>query len=173
MRRLSPGPLAAATAASLLICLAGLAAWARSIGRFDVARGTAGSTYYTLLSGNGLFQVQGETDYPYRVAWYTAHGPSSVAPDLGPRARGALGVRFQRFHTVHASGRENPTWAMTLPCWVVSLVGAFLPSIWLLRFRRRAYRAGRHLCLACGYDLRATPDRCPECGVVGGRGAEA
>jgi hypothetical protein len=46
-----------------------------------------------------------------------------------------------------------------------SIYIAYLPS----KRRRRRRRAG--LCPSCGYDVRATPDRCPECGAAAaGRG---
>lgn len=46
---------------------------------------------------------------------------------------------------------------------VVLLVMPLWWLLWILPRRRRAIHRG--LCLACGFDLRATPERCPECGL--------
>jgi hypothetical protein len=46
----------------------------------------------------------------------------------------------------------------------VCLLIMALPIIFAKLPRRRTIPNG--LCPVCGYDLRATPDRCPECGTV-------
>lgn len=53
-----------------------------------------------------------------------------------------------------------------IPIPALPLIAAVAPSLIALHEirRRRAMQGGR--CLQCGYDLRATPFRCPECGTV-------
>ena len=69
-----------------------------------------------------------------------------------------------------------PTWDVWwVPCWPAAVVAAVVPSVGMLRWGKRRLRARRGLCRDCGYDLRESGERCPECGavVVGGRRAEA
>lgn len=50
--------------------------------------------------------------------------------------------------------------------WLISLLTLPLPVIALLRWVGRSRRYSEGFCVACGYDLRASVDRCPECGAV-------
>lgn len=57
---------------------------------------------------------------------------------------------------------------LSVPCWFLTIVTGALSWPWLRAFWRGRLmdrRAKLGLCLACGYDLRASPDRCPECGT--------
>jgi hypothetical protein len=55
-----------------------------------------------------------------------------------------------------------------LPLWPLVLAAALVVGHAGLRQIRRARRIAAGRCAACGYDLCATPDRCPECGVAAG-----
>jgi hypothetical protein len=57
-------------------------------------------------------------------------------------------------------------WYITAPYWFIVLVLAIWPTYWIARVRGQRNRAGLNLCATCGYDLRASRERCPECGTT-------
>jgi hypothetical protein len=57
--------------------------------------------------------------------------------------------------------------AITFPYWLPLMALACSPSFRLVGLVRKHRRKTLNKCVTCGYDLRATPDRCPECGTTG------
>ena len=71
------------------------------------------------------------------------------------------------------SGRDvmynehHESFSLLIPYWAVALLALVLPLAYCpRRLRRLSGRRAGNICSACGYDLRATPDRCPECGKI-------
>jgi hypothetical protein len=84
---------------------------------------------------------------------------------------------FLGFHV--AAGVVDPKWtwkfnAVLVPYWALVIPLAILPLAAFRRLILRIRRKRRGQCLACGYDLRQSPERCPECGrPVGGQQLKA
>lgn len=98
---------------------------------------------------------------------------SSPAPMLGnPPIWDLRQYRF-RYSTGHLDAVPSAPWvsdmpSVTIPYWSIMLLGGIVPILWLTRWtlhRRRNRRALAGLCVRCGYDLRESLDRCPECGT--------
>ena len=54
-----------------------------------------------------------------------------------------------------------------IPYWRMFILFLVLPARWAhLRFKSRRIQSRIGLCQGCGYDLRASNDRCPECGKL-------
>src|SRR4051812_40563684 len=100
---------------------------------------------------------------------------SKSAPDAESMLAMARATTGSGFDTSdwHVMGFElivaHTMWGYTvavLPLWALFLpLAAFTIAAFTIH-RRQERRAKQNCCLNCGYDMRATPGRCPECGTA-------
>jgi hypothetical protein len=159
-----------AAIASLLLCVGSVTLWGRSYWANEAVFFNDGGQRLCVRSSRGRATVilYDFRDLIFRErfnyvrwpdhgffwdTWLEISGPSDWLGKLGidyaPDARMSFSLGLVRFHYAY------PTLlTMILPTWL---------SVWTWR-GRKATAVGQ--CRVCGYDLRATPSRCPECGTV-------
>jgi hypothetical protein len=74
--------------------------------------------------------------------------------------------RFARPHVVGEGTARYFNLLLVVPLWCLIGIFAILTVLPLFIVIRRRHRVGHGVCRNCGYDLRATPGRCPECGMI-------
>ncbi len=74
---------------------------------------------------------------------------------------------------IDARGNGVSDYHAIFPLWESAALTVVLPLVWLRSWKSGRHNALRGLCQKCGYDLRATPERCPECGTVPANTTEA
>jgi hypothetical protein len=99
--------------------------------------------------------------------WQFIHTPGGSGRTLPPSAHQMLGFGFElsgesqsQFLSVGIATVELGVW---FPMWAVMAACGAIAVFSILKLRRRPLPGH---CRRCGYDLRATHDRCPECGTV-------
>jgi len=85
--------------------------------------------------------------------------------EWGPAMTGTLIFGGQPPITTFLDESE-PGFGTFIGWWLLALTSAIFPLLWVVRRWQGKQKAAPGFCVDCGYDLRATRERCPECGVV-------
>jgi hypothetical protein len=89
-----------------------------------------------------------------------------AAEENAARIHAEVPILQSKFNSLIAAISSLHARSIMLPPPLFAIATLILPT---LAYRRRLIRRVREkagLCGFCGYDLRATPDRCPECGRI-------
>jgi hypothetical protein len=160
----------------LIFCVLAIVAWVFSYHRADTwgsdvnhslivaqAKGSVlvglGDVYdFTHPKTHHVVESYDKIDDIWNIAWGYVYGDNDSVM-YGSRA----GFFFANTILI-ADGRRN--WCVVFPHWALVLAGAVFPTAMFASRYRSANKQLTGLCYICGYDLRASPDRCPECGMV-------
>jgi hypothetical protein len=169
-----------AVALSLLLCVATVALWVRSYWRLDavnyvdlpehwykawIFRGRVGC-WLTWLEGPVSEHQRARNSSHWSRDW----APASIVASGQHAWHGFSSINVTYTIDLGNEQAQERQVALRFPCWLPTFLLALGPAFWGVQSARRRQMRRRPglLCHTCGYDLRATPERCPECGAVPG-----
>lgn len=173
-----------AAAMSLVLCIATATLWVRSAIVADqwVWRNASDSrSSFSLKSDRGgvaAWQRRESIRIPSAPDFeWTRHAPRGYLEAISNGRFRRVGSKWQLLGFGFLGNVEISSFilvtsgsAVFVPYWAPVLITALAPLLCLCsRAGRRRIMARRRerRCLSCGYDIRAIPDRCPECGAGG------
>jgi len=179
MRRLLRILLTAATALSLVLFLTLVVMCVRSYPRGGYAQrdrleGRYSTGAYSVSSYLGGIRWESVPDFPAKQR-ITAPAGTASGESLSTQVYQPFpGIIWAEHWLTQSIGASPPTmWVERrdgrVDYWLPITLTLIMPSIWLglwFRRRRKWRQVRRGTCPTCGYDLRATPERCPECGTI-------
>ena len=181
------------TLLSTLLFIFFAALWNRSIAindQWGILRQTPPSESATsLLKAHAvcLYSTGGKCVFVYFPLWFSSqsvdepridwhHNPRFVNPiideltdapkSLWNKMGFAMGKsRIFREPRLLTAWRMPPTYVVA-PYWLFLVITGIRPALWVRNQIRHWRWRVKGKCAVCGYDLRETPERCPECGTA-------
>lgn len=166
MRRLARHLSTLCPAASLVLFVAVCALWVRSYRLNECVIHSAGQHGFSAYSDRGEmgFRRQpwrGESVYRRYLKRDATPGNRLTPPYSKSRWPG--GFWFESESRPVPPGSHA---VIVVPHWAMAFLLLIPPATVAARRSRAFLRRRRHRCATCGYDLRAGPERCPECGTA-------
>jgi hypothetical protein len=165
MKRLGKWLFHGLAAISLLLCMTTAVLWIRNLRGPEAWKLGNDITVYSVRLGLGSLTVQWLRDGP--AGWYVVSNP--YYPSHPTESDHDFVVGYLAVGRLAAPLAGHPVgtivlWSLKLQYWFLCLLFATTPAWAAISIIRKCRKPGVGLCAVCGYDLRATPDRCPECG---------
>jgi hypothetical protein len=159
----------------LLLCAGMVVLWKRSNDQVDWIHKGLGDM--TVFSGAGEISISARTRWTSGMGGWEygaiedTPAPASQLMETYWDSEMSWGIGAVRFGICRGFSEwsdSNAHWRrvnVVVPHWIVLATFALMPTYRLLRLLRPPSHRRDGYCHLCGYDLRATPERCPECGT--------